>query len=64
MKKKSPSKSNSQLFRSEQWSTYATTVDVGFQESLDWIKKIATDPSKDCGFTQNVGTRMISQVAL
>jgi hypothetical protein len=27
------------LSRSEQWSTYALTVDEGFQESLDWIKK-------------------------
>ena len=35
---KSPSKSKNQLFCSEQWRTYATTVDEGFQESLEWIK--------------------------
>ena len=33
-----PGKSNNQLSRKEQWSTYATTVEAGFQESIDWIK--------------------------
>ena len=39
----SPSKSNNQLSCSEQWSTYATTVDAGFQELLDWIKQNCQD---------------------
>ncbi len=39
----SPSKSNNQLSCSEQWSKYATTVDAGFQESLDWIKRNCQD---------------------
>ncbi len=26
------------MSRKEQWSTYATTVEAGFQESIDWIK--------------------------
>ncbi len=39
----SPSKSNNKLSHNEQWSTYATTVDAGFQESLDWIKRNCQD---------------------
>ncbi len=39
----SPSKSSNQLFPSEKWCTYATTVDAGFQESLDWIKNNCQD---------------------
>ena len=33
-----PGKSNNQLSRREQWSTFATTVEAEFQESIDWIK--------------------------
>ena len=33
-----PSKSNNHLSRSEQWSKYASTVDAGYQDLLDWIK--------------------------
>ena len=38
-----PSTSNNQSSHIEQWSTYATTVDAGFQESLDWIKQNCQD---------------------
>jgi hypothetical protein len=27
-----------QLFCSERWSKYASTVDAGYQDLLDWIK--------------------------
>ena len=39
----SSSKLNNQLFRIEQWRTYATTVDAGFQESLDWTTQNCQD---------------------
>ena len=34
----SQKKSNNQLSRSEQWGTYALTVDIWLQDSLVWIK--------------------------
>ena len=39
----SPRKSNNQLYCSEEWSTYALTVDGRFQELLDWIKNNCQD---------------------
>ena len=38
MKRFPPQKLNNQLFLSERWSTYAVTVDRGFQEPLVRIK--------------------------
>ena len=32
-------KSLNQLSRSEQWSTFFSTVDSGFEDANDWIKK-------------------------
>ncbi len=34
-----PSQSINQFARIHQWSTYAPTVDAGYQELLDWIKE-------------------------
>ena len=34
-----PSKSINKFACIDQWSTYATTVDAGYQESIDWIKQ-------------------------
>ncbi len=34
-----PNKLINQFSRIHQWSTYAPTVDAGYQESLDWIKE-------------------------
>jgi hypothetical protein len=39
----SSKKSTNQLSPSEQWSTFASTVDRGFQESLVWIKENGQD---------------------
>ena len=34
-----PKKSTNELSRSEQWSTFASRVDSGFEDSNDWIKE-------------------------
>ncbi len=34
-----PSKSINKFLRIQQWSTFAPTVDAGYQELLDWIKE-------------------------
>ena len=38
-----PSKSSNQYTCIEEWSTYATRVDAGYQESLEWIKQNCQD---------------------
>ena len=35
----SPKQPTNQLSKSEQWSTFASTVDTGFEDANDWIKK-------------------------
>ena len=39
----SPKKSTNHLSWSEQWSTFASTVDSGFEDANDWIKENGED---------------------
>ena len=39
----SPKKSTNQLSQSEQWSTFSSMVDSGFEDSYDWIKENGED---------------------